>query len=373
MMDNKAKEELLRAAFAFENDQAPYIIYDANYWLYGEVQDKIPLDYCSEDPTSMFNYQMAKIEKHLEMYDDAYIPFLMPWYGTGVLGSGFGVEIKFNDYMDPTAYLPIIDKVEQLKDLKRPDPEKDGLMPRTLNAIRYMRANSDLPVGVTDCQGPLTTALQVIGYDKMSYWMYDHPNELHEFMDMVTDVLIEWVKLQKKLAGQKLDDDAYVLGTKVPTGYGGVWFSDDDSIIFGTDLYKEFIVPYNSKMLKAFGGGSIHYCGNANQHIDNYLATEGLTAIQNFNLDDLDGATKMRNALAEKGIAYITADFNVADDYIDEYYETLFKKMGTKGLIVVPYIAPAIMLKGGKYIENRCDPDEVGRMIDKAINKYNKP
>ena len=40
-------------------------------------------------------------------------------------------------------------------------------MPRVLNTIRTMRQRTDLPVGVTDCQGPLTTALQIIGYDKM--------------------------------------------------------------------------------------------------------------------------------------------------------------------------------------------------------------
>ena len=100
------------------------------------------------------------------------------------------------------------------------------------------------------------------------------------------------------------------------------------------DLYREFVIPYNSQVLKAFGGGAIHYCGTATQHIDNYLRTEGLTAIHNLNLDDLDEAAKMRHALAEKRIVYMTGDFNVDDDYIDDYYKAVFKKMGTRGLIV---------------------------------------
>ena len=39
-----------------------------------------------------------------------------------------------------------------------------------------------------------------------------------------------------------------------------------------------------------------------------------------------------------------TADFNVDDENIDAYYKQLFAKMGTQGLIVAAYIAPAITL-----------------------------
>jgi hypothetical protein len=336
------------------------------------VPENIPPDYCDADPSGMIGYQTRKIQRHVQDYHDCYLPFLMPWYGTGVLASGFGVPVKFLDRMDPAVDLATIREVEQLKDLKRPDPRKDGLMPRVLDTIRTMRQRGDLPVGVTDCQGPLTTALQIVGYDKLIYWMYDHPQAIHDLMQQVTDVLIDWVRLQKEVAGQRIDDDAYVLGVKIPAGFGGVWISDDDSVIFGNDLYREFVLPYNSQVLRAFGGGAIHYCGTANQHIDNYLATDGLTAIQNLNLDNLDGAARMRHALAEKGIVYITADFNLDDDYIDAYYEMLFRKMGTRGLIVAAYIAPAISLAKGRYVSAHRDPQRTGQMIEQAIVKHNR-
>ena len=349
------------------------MINDVNYWLFGDLPANIPADYCDEDPTSMIDFQVRKIERHMDQYDDIYIPFLMPWYGTGVLASGFGVDIVFQDKMDPAVDMSKITDVAQLKDLRKPDPEKDGLMPRVLNAIRQMRQRTDLPVGVTDCQGPLTSALQVLGYEKLIYWMFDHPEAIHDLMQLVTDALIEWVTLQKQAAGQEMTDDAYVLGIKVPGGYGGVWMSDDDSVIFGPELYREFVVPYNSQVLQAFGGGSIHYCGNANQHIENYLATEGLTSIQNLNLDNLDAAARMRHALAERKIPYLVADFSVADERIDDYYRTLFDKMGTRGLIVTTYAAPAITLSEGQYAQASRDPLAVGKEIERAIRKYNRP
>ena len=366
-----AVEQTIRSAFEFQNDVAPYVVYDANYWLFGDVQEHIPIDYCDADPSSIIRYQQEGIERHMQNYDDAYIPFLMPWYGTGVLGSGFGVEINFRDYMDPAVDLPPLSRVEQLKDLKSPQPESDGLMPRVLSTIRTMRETTDLPVGVTDCQGPLTTALQIVGYDKMIYWMYDHPSAIHDLMQQVTDALIDWVRVQKEIAGQDAEDDAYVLGIKIPSGYGGVWISDDDNVIFGPDLYREFVVPYNGQVLKAFGGGAIHYCGTATQHIKNYLETDGLCAIHNLNLDNLDEAAKMRRALAEKNIVYMTADFNVEDGYTDAYYERLFAEMGTRGLIVAAYIAPAITLAGGQYGAANRDPQQTGKVIERAILKYN--
>ena len=109
-----AAEETIRSAFCFENAAAPHLIFDAGYWLFGDVKEHIPPDYCDDDPASMIRYQTEGIEQHVENYDDAYIPFLMPWYGTGVLASGFGVPIIFQDRMDPAVDLPPISRVEQL-------------------------------------------------------------------------------------------------------------------------------------------------------------------------------------------------------------------------------------------------------------------
>ena len=365
-------ESMLKEAYDFRNVHAPHVIYDVNYWLFGESAPKIPPGYCSNDASIMTDYQMRKMERHAALYDDAYIPFLMPWFGTGVLASGFGVEVVFQDGMDPAPNLPTIKDVSQLDDIVKPDFERAGIMPMALNGIRHMKANTQLPVGVTDCQGPLTTAMNTIGYDKMIFWMHDYPERIHALMQLVTDVLIDWVRDQKQLAGQARDGGAYVLGIKIPEGYGGVWISDDDVVIFGPELYREFVVPYNSQILTAFGGGAIHYCGTANQHIDNFIATKGLKAIHNMTLDNLDGAAVMKKALTEKGIVYIVGDFSVKDENIEEYYRRLFQKLDPLGLIVASYITPAIALDAGKYICLERDPEALGVLTDRVIRMYNR-
>jgi hypothetical protein len=344
-------KEKLKSVFDFTNSQAAVVINDVNYWTFGELQENIPEDYYLGSPEVSMNYQINKIKRHYEHFeDDCYIGFLHPWFGTGVLASGFGTDIIFNYKSDPAVDLSKIETIEEVRKLELPDPEKDGIMPKVLDSIKYYKKNCDLPVGVTDCQGPLTTALQVVGYDKFCFWMYDYPKEIHHLMDKVTEALIRWVKYQKEIAETPLDKDSYPLGVRIPEGYGGAWLSDDDAVIIDAENYKKFVVPYNEKFLKAFGGGCIHYCGTATQHIENYCNTEGHTCVNNLHLDNIGEAVKMREALAKKGIPYMACDFIPNDRRLKTYYADLLEAMGNQtGLIVVPYVAPAIQLESEKY------------------------
>ena len=45
----------------------------------------------------------------------------------------------------------------------------------------------------------------------------------------------------------------------LPDGLGGVWISDDDCSVISAEQYREFVVPYNGRVLQAFGGGTIHF------------------------------------------------------------------------------------------------------------------
>jgi uroporphyrinogen-III decarboxylase len=361
----------MSATFQFKNRKAPVVIVDTNYWTFGDRSDEIPSDYYT-DPSSAFRYQMDKIERHfINIPDDAYIPFLHPWYGTGVLASGFGVKIICNPKADPAVDIPQMQHPEEIDLLKLPEAGKSGAMPIVMQMMDYFLAHTDLPVGFTDCQGPLTTAFQIAGYDKMCYWMYMDPNRIHKLMTLITDGLIAWVRFQKEFTSQSLTGGSFPLSVKLPAGFGGVWMSDDDSVLMSPDLYNEFVRPYNEKILAAFGGGCIHYCGNSTQNIENYCNTKGLTAINNFNLDDLEAAAKIRRALRGKGIVYMACDFVPSDRRIDDYYRELSKVMdGPEGLVVCSYIAPAIALEKGKYEGFERDRDLLAKHVFELIKEY---
>jgi len=360
----------LREAFEFKNTKAPVIINDCNYWTFGDLQADIPEDYYSDDPSVSMNYQLAKIKNHYEHYtDDCYQGFLHPWFGTGVLASGFGTEIRFNYKADPAVAMSQIKHIDDLKKLKLPDPEKDGIMPMILQSLDYYKQHCDLPVSITDCQGPLTSALSIIGYENFCYWIHDYPRQMHEFMELVTEGLIQWIKFQKDRVGAPMDGCNYPLSVRVPDGFGGVWIADDDSVIVSAEIFKEFVVPYNSKVLQAFGGGCIHYCGDSTQNIENYCNTKGLTCINNLHLDNIEAAVKMKNALSKKGIAYMACDFVPSDLRLKSYYHELFEAMQDHaGLIIVSYVAPAIELDHGKYEQSKRKQRELGQKVKDIID-----
>lgn len=334
--------------FAFKDiKEPPFTVNSALYWLFGLDMDTFPLDYF-DDPAVMTHFQERTYYDQIREIDDDFVPYLMPWFGTVVAASALGCKIDFRPKQDPAAdprFYPI-QKPEDVKKLEIPDPEKDGLMPRVLEFIRYMKANSFLPVGITDFQGPLTTANQLLGYDKLIYLMYDHPNLTHELMDKVTETLIMWVKKQKEVIGEPL---TYCISDQqVYTGrHAGVWFSDDDAVLMSGPIYKEFVVPYNSRILTEFGGGIVHYCGSATHHAENFLNMEGLLGLNIYNLYNIPSLAKLK-AQVEGRLVLFACDFTPVE--YQDYFDELLASVSPRGMVICSQYSPVVgLLKGGKY------------------------
>jgi uroporphyrinogen-III decarboxylase len=345
----------------------PFIVNSALYWLFGLDMDTFPLDYFT-DPEVMTNFQERTYYEQVKQIDDDFVPYLMPWFGTVVAASALDCEIEFYSRQDPAAnprYYPV-KTPEDVHNLQIPDPDTDGLMPVVLKFLRYMKGNSFLPVGITDFQGPLTTANQLMGYDKLIYLMYDDPKTTHELMDKVTDTLIMWVKRQKEVIGEPLN--FCISDQQVYTGeHAGVWFSDDDAVLVSEKIYKEFVVPYNSRILKEFGGGIVHYCGNATHHAENFLNTEGLLGLNIYNLYNIPSVKKLQDKLMGKVVLFV-CDFTPVD--YEEYYNELLDDLDYRGMLICSQYSPVVgLLKGGKYDAIRRPLYEGRRQVYEYLRK----
>jgi uroporphyrinogen-III decarboxylase len=340
--------------FAFRKvDQPPFIVNGALYWVFGLNTETLPDTYF-DDPAEMMNFQEQTYYDQVKEIDDDFVPYLMPWFGTVVAASAFGCQVEFPPKQDPAInprYYPVR-TAQDIKKLDVPDPEKDGLMPCVLEFIRCMKSHSFLPVGITDFQGPLTTANQLMGYDRLIYLMADEPALMHELMDKITEGLIRWVKKQKQVIGEPLNecigDQQVYLGR-----HAGIWFSDDDAVLMSPKSYREFVVPYNSRILKAFGGGCVHYCGNATHQAENFLKTEGLLAINTYTLYDLKAFKELKSKL-EGRVVMFACDFTPLE--YENYFAELLADISFRGLIVDSAFSPVVcLLKGGKYDAVRRD------------------
>jgi len=340
--------------FAFkEVEQPPFMVNSAMYWVFGLDTETLPDAYFTV-PAAMTHFQERTYFDQVKEIDDDFVPYLMPWFGTVVVASAFGCQIEFPPKADPAVnprHYPV-QTVEDVKKLQLPNPEKDGLMPNVLEFLGHMKEKSFLPVGITDFQGPLTTANQLMGYDKLIYLMHDSPKATHELMDKITEALILWVKRQKQVIGEPQNE--CISDQQVYTGkHAGVWFSDDDAVLMSPSTYKEFVVPYNSRILKEFGGGCLHYCGNATHQADNFLATEGLLAINTYTLHNLRAFRELQAKL-EGRIVLFACDFTPVD--YEGYFRELLEFAPRRGLVINSHYSPVVgLLSDGKYDAIRRD------------------
>ncbi len=98
----RATERVDAAYRHLDIDDPAIVIQDVNYSITGEEPGSIPDDYFAEASFgTMVDYQVRKIAAHLERYDDDYVPFLFPWYGTGVVPSALGCDILFQPKDEP--------------------------------------------------------------------------------------------------------------------------------------------------------------------------------------------------------------------------------------------------------------------------------
>jgi hypothetical protein len=365
-IDERFRASYERIADAYRQrpvSQPPVLVVDCNYWITGEDPAAIPDDYFAEGGFgSMLDFQRRKIDSHLERLPDDYIPFLFPWYGTGVVPSALGSNIVFQRGEEPAVEGPVITEPAEIRRLVPPDPTKDGLMPRVLRCIDYMRAHSSLPVSFTDCQGPFNIALNLLGVERICTWMYEEQEAVHELMDFCTTVLIDWLKVQKEHAGQALESGAFPHAIVLPEGFGGVWISDDDCTIISPALYREFVVPYNSRVLKAFGGGTLHYCGSAPHQLENFLATDGLVGINNWCMGDFDQVRRAKELFRDR-LVFMVCDYTPLDP--ESYFRELFYFLDPKGSIVATYPAATNALDHRKRltVSVKQDPQDVADRV----------
>lgn len=365
--DLTARMEKIQRAFRCEPvssaDQVPILVNTPAYFSFGS-KDK-PVDYYT-NPASMLKYQAIGYENHLKRVHDDYVPYFMPWFGTGVLASAFGAKIRVPEDPsdDPAVAEPLIRTPEDAARLTLPDMNHAGWIPRVLQAIDYANAHGDLPVGLTDMQGPLDTLGQLCGQSQLYQWMYSEPAMIHELMGLVTEAFVQWVKIQKEHIGEPLEWSNGLQGTVSPGC--GVWESDDDLVLLDAGLYREFVVPYVSRIFDEFGGGSLHFCGSGVQHIENFRHIDQLKVINTSAMGNYPSFNKLYKEMNGKVVLQLQ-DASPAEP--ESYYPRLFAELEDfRGLMLVTFVMDNVgMDNQGGYIPVNWDPFKAANRIVDSV------
>ena len=189
-------------------------------------------------------------------------------HGIGILASLLGANCKIiNNNM------PWVDHLE-IKEIKSliargvPDICKN-LGKKVIETCKYFndklreypKCFQAIHISQPDLQGPFDIAHLLIGGD-IFYKVYDEPEMLRQLLEIITETYISFRKsIDNLLTHQAGKSAVYVHGCI----YGGKVIIKDDTaaINLSREMYNEFAKLYNERILEAFGGGSLHYCGEA--------------------------------------------------------------------------------------------------------------
>jgi hypothetical protein len=174
-----------------------------------------------------------------------------------------------------------------VKMLDEPFPDgisERGIMPISIATLRFYNTKlrefpscrKAIQISMPDLQGPIDSAEMLWGSD-IYYAFYDTPALLGRLLARVTVTLLAMEKVFRPLTFDRLDPGANAQhGYMIP---GRLLIRNDSSILITPDMYAQQVQPYDERVLKELGGGSIHFCGSGGHLIEKMLGIEHLRGL----------------------------------------------------------------------------------------------
>jgi uroporphyrinogen decarboxylase len=102
------------------------------------------------------------------------------------------------------------------------------------------QAGKKMPLLGTGSRGPATIMTSVLTPETVFFWMYDHPDLMRRFRDILAVKMVELNTVLREFSGNT---------------HKGWWITDDNSALFNRKLYKEYCYPVLEKVLNAMAPG----------------------------------------------------------------------------------------------------------------------
>jgi uroporphyrinogen decarboxylase len=135
----------------------------------------------------------------------------------------------------PDEFARIIDKAEEI-DLRTWSLPEEYLA----EWERRKAAGKSLPKLGTGSRGPATIMTSVIDPSILLLWLYDYPDLIARFRDVLAEKMVEFNRILREFSGNDQP---------------GWWITDDNSALFSPALYREYCFPVLQKVLDAMAPG----------------------------------------------------------------------------------------------------------------------
>ncbi len=234
-------------------------------------------------------------------------------YGTGLLSSILGAEIFIPPYEcntpPTTRTIGDNEKIRAIIDAGIPNLE-NGFGRPTLECgsifaeafSKYPKISKYVNIFHPDLQGPLDIA-ELLWGTEMFYAMYDEPELVHALLSLITDTFTAFLRRWQTIFPSKPDINHY----KFYHYRGTIILRCDSAMNLSPELYREFAVPYDTRLYERFGGGMMHFCGKGDHYIEELSKTPGLTGVNLAQAQYNNMETIYRHTV-DKGIKILMLD-----------------------------------------------------------------
>lgn len=235
-------------------------------------------------------------------------------YGSSILPSLFGPELFIMD--DEFNTLPTSKPLERGKEtirklIEKGVPElKEGLGAKTFEMGRrfveigrkYPKVGEFTSIYHPDLQGPMDV-VEVLWGSQLFIDIIDEPQLVKDFLSLITDSYIAFMKEWNKIVMPYKIDGCSVHWSFMQKG--NIMLRDDSAMNFSPEVFEEFILPYNQRLLHEFDGGGMHFCGRGEHFVPLAVKMDKLYAI-NMSQPQYNNMESIYQNTVDKGI-YILA------------------------------------------------------------------
>jgi uroporphyrinogen decarboxylase len=145
-------------------------------------------------------------------------------------------------------------------------------------------AGKELPALGTGSRGPATIMTSVLKSETVFYWLYDHPDLMRRFRDMLAAKMVAFNTILREFSGNAAP---------------GWWITDDNSALFNPRLYREYCYPVLKKILATMAPGDARRYQHSDSAMGHLLEMQYALGIREVNYGPTVDAGLIRQTMPD--------------------------------------------------------------------------
>ena len=300
-------DERYRRSLAYEDVDCPPLVCQPEFGTHWQVPE--PWDQFEhytyrksfDDPAAMMqNMLLDRVVPGLILKDDSPLAIRND-HGTIQVASL--LSDSWEMYEDNYPWVKSLGSTEAIRAIVEADQEIDfnsGVLPQSTRTLKFYREKLDdypncrqaVQISLPDMQGPMDTA-DILWGSEIFLMILQEPDLVTAMLDKIVRSMLTVIDYYRKLTYDRLDPLANTQhGYNIP---GRLMIRNDSSIMVSPDTYQQMIAPHDARLIKEFGFGSFHFCGNGQHLVEPMLDIPGIRGLDfgQANMMDVDEIYKM--------------------------------------------------------------------------------